>query len=231
MIKLLLIEDDINLGYIIKSSLEDIIGDYEVTLVYNGKEGLDILARENFDIIVSDVEMPQMNGIEMVSIIRQSDLDIPIIFASAKTSPKDVTLGYNMGVNNYIKKPFIPEELDAHIKALLKLSGRVKNDVEEKKNVYNIGEYIFDSALYCLEYNNERQSLTSRETGILKLLCDNKGKVVKRDEILHKYWGTNDFFVSRSLDVFISKMRKYLSKDPRIGIKTIKGIGLILDWK
>lgn len=226
MIKLLLVEDDINLGYIIKGSLEEIVGGYKIILAQNGEDGLKAWKEHNPDIIVSDVEMPVMSGLEMVRIIRQSDVETPIIFASARNSSKDVTSGYNSGVNNYIKKPFLPDELDAHVKALMNLKNSTKTKSVNK--AYNLGLYCFDPERYSLEYNSQKQLLTSRESGILQMLCENKSEVVKRDDILLKFWGTNDFFTSRSLDVFISKMRRYLSNDPSISIKTIKGVGLIL---
>lgn len=228
MIKLLLIEDDVNLCYILKSSLEELIGDYEVTTASNGEEGLQILA-SNYtpDIIVSDVDMPVLNGLDMVKHIRKSNTEIPIIFATAKKTSNDVTAGYDSGVDNYIKKPFLPEELNAHIKALL----RIKNNqiIKPKEEACRIGKYIFDPKLYYLEYESEKQNLTSREAQLLTLLYDNKGQVVLREDILNKFWGTNDYFTSRSLDVFISKMRRYLSEDRTVSIKNIKGVGLILE--
>lgn len=228
MIKLLLIEDDINLCYILKSSLEELIGDYEVTTASNGEEGLQILA-SNYtpDIIVSDVDMPVLNGLDMVKQIRKSNVDILIIFTTAKNTAKDVTLGYESGVDNYIKKPFLPEELDAHIKALLRL--KQNTIIELKEQAAKIGSYIFEPELYYLEYDSKKQRLTSRESQILKLLYDNKGQIVLREDILNKFWGTNDYFTSRSLDVFISKMRRYLSEDRTVSIKNIKGVGLILE--
>ncbi|WP_080903481.1 response regulator transcription factor [Parabacteroides sp. Marseille-P3160] len=227
MIKLLLIEDDINLGYIIKSSLEEIIGGYEVVTASNGEEGLEDLKEYSPDLIVSDIDMPVLNGLEMVRKIRQTDQQIPIVFATGKTSSKDVTIGYEAGVNNYIKKPFLPEELDAHIKALLQYAqGKRTKPVQE---VYNLGRFEFTPKLYLLKHDDMKQNLTARESQILEELCKRKGEVVLREELLKKFWGTDDYFTSRSLDVFISKMRKYLSGDSTVSIKNIKGVGLILE--
>lgn len=226
-IKLLLIEDDVNLAYIIKSSFEEIIGGYEVVICSNGKDGLCMLSHFNPDIIVSDIDMPILDGTEMVREIRRLDVDIPIIFATGKGSSKDVKMGYDVGVNNYIKKPFLPEELDAHIRALIQLK---ENQISKRKEkIYRIGKYNFDPKHYFLSYDSVRQNLTSRESQILVLLCDNMGEVVLREDILFKFWGNSDYFTSRSLDVFISKMRRYLSKDDSISIKNIKGVGLILE--
>jgi DNA-binding response OmpR family regulator len=228
MIKLLLIEDEANLGYIIKSSLEEVIGDYEVSLAVNGEEGLSLFNSFGPDIIVSDIEMPVLNGLETIKKIRETDTDIPVIFATGKTTSGDVTKGYDVGGNNYIKKPFMPEELDAHIKALINL--RTNGKTRAKNSLQKIGQYVFDPKNFFLVYGDERQILTIRESQILELLLENKGEIVKRDEILSKFWEIKDFYTSRSLDVFISKMRKYLSKDPSIRITNAKGIGLILDF-
>jgi DNA-binding response OmpR family regulator len=228
MIKLLLIEDDANLGYIIKNNLEDIIGGYEVSLAENGEQGLSLMKSFCPDIIVSDIEMPVLNGLETVKKIRETDKDIPVIFATGKTSAKDVTTGFDAGVNNYIKKPFLPEELDAHIQALIHL--RNSHKTQTKNPLHPIGKYVFDPKNYALTYHSERKILTVKESQILELLLENKGEIVKRDDILFKFWETNDFFSSRSLDVFISKIRKYLSEDKSIHLTNAKGIGLILDF-
>ena len=228
-IKLLLVEDDINLGYIIKSSLEDIFEDYEVNLVSNGEEGLEQLKTFTPDVIVSDIEMPVLNGLEMVKIIRQSNLDLPIIFATGKISSKDVIRGYEVGADNYIKKPFMPEELDAHIKTLIniKSNGRLRL----KNAICKIGKYTFDPKNFTLTYNDsEKRILTAKETQILILLSEHKGEIVKRDDILKTFWPESDFFTSRSLDVFITKLRSYLSQDPSVSIKNIKKAGLMLNF-
>ena len=129
MIRLLLVEDDTNLSYIIQGGLEDMIGDYAVTIAYNGKEGLETYRQIKPDVIVADIEMPVMDGYEMVRRIRMTDQETPIIFSSARVSPKDVVKGYELGVNNYVKKPFLPEELDAHIRALLRMKlGNAERD-------------------------------------------------------------------------------------------------------
>lgn len=226
MIKVLLVEDDENLNYIIKGSLEDMIGGYNVMPVLNGKEGLKAWKEFKPDIIVSDVEMPLMDGNEMVQIIRETDGDTPIVFATAKGSPKDVTIGYHSGVNNYIKKPFLPEELDAHIQALLKLKNGVRS--RNEKNIFTLGNYHFDAERLVLQFDSKQWNLTAREAQILQLLCENRGEIVKRDDILENIWGTSDFYTSRSLDVFIKKLRTYLSADPSISIRTVKCVGLIL---
>ena len=228
-IKLLLIEDDVNLGYILKSGMEDVVGEYEVDIALNGEEGLEHLKSFNPDVIVSDIEMPVLNGLEMVKKIRQTNSDLPVIFATGKNTSKDVTAGYKVGADNYIKKPFTSEELDAHIKTLINLKSNRR--LRLKNAIHKMGKYTFDPKNFTLTYNNaEKMELTSRESQILELLSEHQGEVVKRKDIIETFWGEKaDFiFASRSLDVFISKLRGYLSKDPSISIKNVKPVGLIL---
>ena len=228
MIRLLLVEDDTNLSYIIQAALEDMIGDYEVTTANNGKEGLDKYREIRPDIIVADIEMPVMDGYEMVRRIRETDKETSIIFSSARVSPKDVVKGYELGVNNYVKKPFLPEELDAHIHALLRM--KQGGTEKEMSPTLTIGGYTLDPAQATLRHlSGSAQLLTPRETGILELLFNKPGEVVRREVILDKFWNTeNDYFASRSLDVFVNKLRKLFIQDETVCIKTIKGIGLML---
>ncbi|MCD8029825.1 MAG: response regulator transcription factor [Bacteroides sp.] len=230
MIKLLLVEDDPNLSYIIQGGLEDVIGGYEVITASNGKEGLQMWKEHAPDIIISDIEMPVMDGYQMVERIRQTDTDTPILLASARISPKDVTAGYRIGANNYIKKPFIPEELDAHIQGVLKLKNNISS--RNESNLLKIGEYTLDADHASLRHTSGTVvTLTSREAEVLRTLCQNKGQIVRREAILEKFWNTegNDYFASRSLDVFISKLRKKLADDPRVEIKVIKGVGICVN--
>ncbi len=228
MIKLLLVEDDANLCYMVKSSLEDLIGGYEVLVAANGKEGLDAWKEHKPDIIVADIEMPVMDGREMVSKIREIDGDTPILFASARITPKDVIEGYQLGANNYIKKPFIPEEMDAHIRGLLNIKDGVRS--KNQSRTYAIGSYQLDAAHSLLKNAAGKvKTLTVREAGILELLCENKGEVIRREAILSRFWAVEeDFFASRSLDVFITKLRKLFADDPSVEIQTVRGVGLML---
>lgn len=229
MIKLLLVEDDANLNYIIQGGLEDMIGGYEVQTASNGEEGIHLWREWEPDVIVSDIEMPVMDGYEMVRRIRKVDGIIPILFTSGRVSPKDVVKGYELGVNNYIKKPFLAEELNAHITALLRLTNGIRScDVS---SVYAIGYlYEFDAGQAILrQKNGEEKTLTEREAHLMRMLCEHKGEVVKREMILSQLWNTDDdYFASRSLDVFVSRLRKLLSEDDSVQIKTVKGVGLVL---
>ena len=229
MIKLLLVEDDANLNYIIQGGLEDMIGGYEVQTASNGEEGIHLWREWKPDVIVSDIEMPAMDGYEMVKRIRKVDGVIPILFTSGRVSPKDVVKGYELGVNNYTKKPFLAEELNAHITALLRLTNGIRScDVS---SVYAIGYlYEFDAGQAILrQKNGEEKTLTEREAHLMRMLCEHKGEVVKREMILSQLWNTDDdYFASRSLDVFVSRLRKLLSEDDSVQIETVKGVGLVL---
>lgn len=229
MIKLLLVEDDTNLSYIVQIGLQDIIGGYEVITAFNGKEGLEAWREHHPDIIISDIDMPVMDGFEIVRLIRETDGDTPILFASALTSPKDVRKGYDIGVNNYVKKPFIPDELDAHLHAILKMKEGTKS--RDESGICRFGKYALDAKQGFL-LNNEsgnKTTLTVREAQVLQLLAQNKGEVVNRETILSNFWNTDDdYFASRSLDVFITKLRKLFANDPQIDIVTKRGIGLCL---
>ena len=229
MIKLLLVEDDESLAYIEKTGLEDIIGGYEVSTACNGKEGVKMWEQTHPDVIISDIDMPVMNGFEMVERIRETDGDVIIIFTSALTSPNDVKAGYRLGINNYVKKPFVPEELDAQIQALMKMRGGAKTHKETSH--YKIGKYTLDADHATLrnDETNASQTMTQREAQILAILADNKNNVVRREAILSRFWNTeDDYFASRSLDVFVNKLRKILSDDPHINLKTVRGVGLQL---
>lgn len=232
MIKILIVEDDPVLLYILQSGLQEVIGGYEVITATNGAEGLKAWETHHPDIILSDVDMPVMNGYDMVERIREIDGDTPILFASALNSPKDVTKGYKMGVNNYVKKPFAPDELDAHIKALLKMKegGKIRCET----GCCRMGKYLLDTKHGTLrnEETGEIKVLSIREAQIIQLLYENRNETVKRSAFLSRFWDTeDDFFASRSLDVFITKIRKYLEDEPRIEIKTVRGVGhmMLLD--
>jgi DNA-binding response OmpR family regulator len=224
-IKLLFVEDDASFAYIVKGSLE-LTGIYEVETASNGKDGLEAYRNFNPDVIVADIEMPVMDGMEMVAQIRKTDELIPILFATGYTNARHVIAGYKLNVDNFIKKPFLPEELDAHIQAVLKRSRMLPN-INSTDNIY-IGDYVFNTDKQYLQNKDKKQKLTARATKILFMLYENKGNVVRRDEILKELWGTNDFFTSRSLDVYINSLRKYLSYDKKIIIETIRGKGLVL---
>lgn len=232
IIKLLLVEDDANLCYIIQGGLEDMIGGYQVLTASNGEEGLDVWKAQQPDVIVADIEMPVMDGYEMVRRIREQDEHVPILFTSGRVSPKDVVKGYELGVNNYVKKPFLAEELHAHITALLKLTRGVSAQKEVRE--VPIGKlFSFDTVRgVWKQKGGEERILTVREADLLRMLCEHKGQVVRREVILSRLWNTEeDYFASRSLDVFVSRLRKLLAADDTVELRTVKGVGLMLEEK
>ncbi len=229
-IRLLLVEDDANLSYIISSSLQELIGGYDIITASNGAEGLEAWNQHHPDVIIADIDMPVMNGFQMVEKIRETDGDTLIFFTSALTSPEDVSHGYRLGVNNYLKKPFVPEELDASIKALLKLKRgeRAYNETQQM----HIGSYTFDARTNTLQAaDGSEEHLTETEGKILRLLIENQGEIVSRDALMYRIWGNTDYYVSRSLDVFVRKLRVHLAADPKIELATVRGQGLKLEVK
>jgi len=228
IIKLLLVEDDDDFRSIIKDCLE-ITGDYEITEAHNGLEGFNAFKDLPFDIIVTDIDMPRLTGIEMVELIRKENANILILVASGLTKPENIHEAFNKGIDNYIKKPYTSEELNFHIKALLKLAYSNNRDMKEEVGIFQIGSYLFDIENRRLKHKQKTISLSKREVQLLYMLYKSKGKLVLRKDILMKYWGSEDDpFHSRSLDVFINKMRKYLKEDKSVSIVTLRGDGLKL---
>jgi DNA-binding response OmpR family regulator len=217
-IKVLLAEDEASLGMIVRESLES--RDFIVDHAENGEQALDLYKTNKPDILVLDVMMPKKDGFTLAKEIRESNKNIPIIFLTAKSQTSDVLEGFNLGGNDYLKKPFSMEELIVRIKALL-------NRIELKTNLelIKIGNYIFNFTKQTLEFDNTKENLTHREAELLFHLQQNKNQVLDRTFILNKLWGNDDFFNARSMDVFISKLRKKLKKDENIQILNIRGFG------
>jgi DNA-binding response OmpR family regulator len=217
-IKVLLAEDEASLGMIVKESLET--RDFIVFHAENGEDALKIYQKEKPDILVLDVMMPKKDGFTLAKEIRQENKRIPIIFLTAKSQTSDVLEGFNHGGNDYLKKPFSMEELIIRIKSLL-------NRIELKSNIENIkiGAYSFNLTKQILELETISEQLTHREAQLLFYLYEKKNQVLDRTFILNKLWGNDDFFNARSMDVFISKLRKKLKKDENIKIINIRGFG------
>jgi DNA-binding response OmpR family regulator len=217
-IKVLLAEDEASLGMIVKESLET--RNFTVFHAENGEEAFDSYRKENPDVLVLDVMMPKKDGFTLAKEIRLENKKIPIIFLTAKSQTSDVLEGFNHGGNDYLKKPFSMEELIVRIKSLL-------NRIETKTNVdaIKIGNYSFNLTKQTLESSLEIQQLTHREAQLLFHLFEKKNEILDRTFILNKLWGNDDFFNARSMDVFISKLRKKLKKDRNIKIINIRGFG------
>lgn len=220
--KLLLVEDDSTLGYILKEYLE--MKDFSVTWAKNGLEGLVKFKEQPVDLCIVDVMMPEMDGFTMAERIRQQGSDVPLLFLTAKSLKVDVLKGFSLGADDYIIKPVEEEELVARINAIL----RRKEHPSEQQEIFEVGSYAFDSKNQRLTYQAEEKYLTERESQLLRLLCLNKGNLLSRQYVLKNIWGKSDYFNRRSMDVFISKLRKYLAKDERIQITNVHGSGFIL---
>ncbi|MEM8847641.1 MAG: response regulator transcription factor [Bacteroidota bacterium] len=216
-IKILLAEDEPSLGQIVKESLET--RNFEVILCEDGANAYESYLETKPELLVLDVMMPKKDGFTLVEEIRQKDADIPIIFLTAKSQTKDVVHGFQMGGNDYLKKPFSMEELIVRIHALLNRSRK------QQKEHIKIGKFKFDYTKQLLIFDEDMQSLTHREAELLHHLIQKQNDVLDRSEILKKLWGDDDFFNARSMDVFITKLRKKLKKDENIQIINIRGLG------
>ncbi len=217
-IKILLAEDEPALGQIVKESLET--RDFEVLFCQNGEEAYHTYQKEKPELLVLDVMMPKKDGFTLAKEIRSQDAHIPIIFLTAKSQTKDVVEGFEHGGNDYLKKPFSMEELIVRIHALL---DRVK--LKKNNQSISIGAYQFNYTKQLLSINGEELLLTHREAELLYHLAEKRNEVLDRSMILKKIWGDDDFFNARSMDVFISKLRKKLQKDSAIQILNIRGFG------
>jgi DNA-binding response OmpR family regulator len=176
--------------------------------------------------------MPKMDGFTLASLIRKKDNQIPIIFLTAKSLKEDRLKGFQQGCDDYITKPFSTEELNLRIKAILRRCSRnLLSDHEKTDEVFNIGKFVFDATNLILQSDFGVQTLTLKESNLLKLLCLNKNKILTRDHALKTVWGENDYFIGRSMDVFITRLRKYLKDDPSVAISNIHGIGFKLEVK
>lgn len=218
-IHVLLVEDEKTLSMIIKDTLEE--QGFLISIAFNGEEGLRTFYTQKPDVVVADVMMPRMDGFEMVRRIRQTDRKTPVLFLTARSGINDVVEGFELGANDYLKKPFSMQELIIRIKALLHKAFVNK----EQTNLFEIGDYLFNAVSQQLSYAGTSQELSHRESEILRRLCEHRNEVVNTQSILLELWGDDSFFNSRSLHVFITKLRHKLSKDERIRIVNVRGIG------
>lgn len=221
-----LVEDDLSFGAVLKSYLE--LNDYEVTWVDNGKYAMDKFRSGTYHICILDVMLPNIDGFTIGTEIRKTDKDIPMVFLTAKTLKEDILKGYNVGADDYVTKPFDTEVLLCKIEAIIK---RQSAQPVSDEVVFTIGSYTFDSKLRYITRGDEKQKLSPKESDLLKLLCQNKNELLSRETALRKIWGEDGYFTARSMDVFITKLRKYLKDDPNIEIKNIHGSGFLLEVK
>ncbi len=219
--KILLAEDDKNLGFVIQDYL--LQNGFQAVLCENGKQALEIFTETRFDLCILDVMMPKMDGFTLAEKIKTANNRMPIIFLTAKEMKQDKLTGFALGADDYITKPFDVDELIARINAILK---RTETTGQTSDTDYaKIGQYEFDYENRLLKFGDEEQHLTKREADLLKYLSEHRNTTIPRENLLLNIWGTDDYFAGRSMDVFISKIRKYLKKDPAISITNIHGVG------
>ncbi|MDX1700553.1 MAG: response regulator transcription factor [Melioribacteraceae bacterium] len=222
--KILLVEDDINLGTILSEFL--LLKNFEIDLSKNGEEGIEKFKNGDYDLCLLDVMMPKKDGFTLAKEIRQFNKHIPIIFLTAKSLQNDKIEGLKIGADDYITKPFNTEELLLRINAILK---RYNSENSFTKSlIYKIGKYTFDYKKRELKIKRSVQTLTFKEAELLKLLCENKNNVLRRDLALTKIWNDENYFTSRSMDVYITKLRNHLKNDRGIIIENIHGVGFKL---
>lgn len=220
--RILLVEDDDTLRFIIKDNLEN--RQYEVHAAEDGEKALDFFKNHAYDIILLDVMLPKIDGFQVAQTIRKSNLHVPIIFLTARSMTEDRINGLLIGGDDYISKPFSMEELHLKIKVFLRRS-KAQAVSELNQKTFKIGNYFFSPEELTLSLEGIVRNLTLKEAELITFFSENKNKVLSRSEILIKVWGSNDYFLGRSLDVFISRLRKYFGDDPNIKINNLHGIG------
>ncbi len=220
--KILYVEDDLTLSFVTRDNLE--LHGYTVDFTDNGLDALKMFDENRYDLCILDVMLPKMDGYALAERIRSVNQEIPIIFLTAKSTKEDKIYGLRLGADDYITKPFSIEELVLKIEVFLKRSGR-KPAREAGRGSCDFGHFRFDMANHRLESPEGKRQLTHREAELMKVLCLNRDTIVKRDDLLMKVWGDDHYFASRSLDVFISRLRKYLKSDPSVKIENIHNVG------
>lgn len=224
---ILYVEDDKTLGFVTKENLEQ--EGYIVTHCVNGVDAMEVFNNNTFDLCVLDIMLPQMDGFTLAEHIREKNEHVPIIFLSAKSLSEDKIKGFKLGGDDYITKPFSIEELILKIQVFLKRNLITKEKQVEKE--YQLGKFKFLYKDLLLRLDTNRRTLTQREADLLLFFAQNQNSILKRSEILVRVWGRDDYFLGRSLDVFISRLRKYLKDDPNLELENIHGVGFRLNTR
>ncbi|MFM2135496.1 MAG: hypothetical protein RL021_896 [Bacteroidota bacterium] len=222
--KVLLAEDDPNFGSVLKNYLE--LNDYQVTLCSDGNDAYDRFVTGSYDLCLLDVMMPKKDGFTLAKEIREKDSGVPIIFLTAKTMKEDMLSGFQVGADDYITKPFDSEVLIYKIKAILKRSNERGHDMTQKE--FQVGKFHFNYDLRSISDGGNAQKLSPKEADLLRLLCIFKNELLPRQKALLDIWGDDNYFNARSMDVFITKLRKYLKEDPKLDIINVHGKGFRL---
>jgi DNA-binding response OmpR family regulator len=220
MMDLLLVEDDIDLQKVLAQYLE--LSGFHVYTANHGKHGLKVFQENHVDLCILDVMMPVMDGLTLAGEIRKLDAAMPVVFLTARNQKEDRLKGLKIGADDYITKPFEAEELVLRLNNILKRAGK------EEASSDRIGRLHIQYGKLLIEDGINSYNLTPRESDLLKYLIENRNRVVKREQILEDLWGQNDYFLGRSMDVFISRLRKYLQTEPSVSLETKRGVGFIL---
>lgn len=221
--KLLIVEDDPNLGFLLQKLLES--RQLDVRLCQDGESGLSAFHQDNYDLCMLDIMLPKMDGFKLAKAIRQRNSKVPLLFLTARTLKSDQLEGYKAGGDDYICKPFDEEILLCKIEALLR---RNKDSFAPLPTLINLGAIEFDYTKQLLKVDGKEKRITPRENELLYLLCLQRNQILKREDALKQIWGENDYFLGRSLDVFISKLRRYLKSASDISIENVFGVGFML---
>ena len=221
-VRIYLVEDDLSFGSVLKSYLE--LNDYNVEWVDDGKYAVEHFRKGVFDICILDVMLPHVDGFTIATEIRKMNPAVPVIFLTAKKLKEDVLKGYGAGGDDYVTKPFDTDILLAKIRAIIQ-----RRDLKGgTKDIYEIGRFIFNSRLRTLNFGEQEVKLSPKESQLLEMLANNPNSLISREMALKKIWGSDDYFTARSMDVYVTKLRKYLSEDPNLIIKNIHGAGFQL---
>jgi len=223
--KIFLVEDDLNFGAVLKAYLE--LNDFEVVLVSDGARARTVFKPKECNLCVLDIMLPNLDGYELASFIRATDSQVPFVFLTAKSLKEDVVKGFDLGADDYITKPFDSEVLLLKIKAILRRNDRNATPILTETKI-NIASYTFDTSARTLSKGDLQYKLSPKEAELLELLWKNNNRVLSKDKALEKIWGDSNYFTARSMDVYISKLRKYLADDTRVEIITVHSSGFIL---
>lgn len=225
--KILLVEDDTNLGFLLLEFLES--NGLDVKLYRDGESAYNGFTASKFDFCILDVMLPKLDGFSLAEKIREQNKKIPIIFLTARSIKEDKIRGFKIGIDDYITKPFDEDELLLRIESILHRVNQNEDITHSNKPIYKLGRFVFDVNNQTLKLGNEQKRLTSKESKILSILSKSRNNIIPREEIMLEVWGETDYFIGRSLDVFISKLRRHLKSEPKIKIETIPTVGIILN--
>lgn len=225
--KILIVEDDLNLGFLLVDFLQG--EGYDVKLCKDGMSGLQTIENQYFDICLLDVMMPKLDGFAVAKTLRKKGVETPFIFLTAKSLKEDKLNGYAIGAEDYITKPFDEEELLCKIKVIIRRQS--EDPLKDTPSNFKLGKYSFDFCRQELSFGEDVHRLTEKENEVLRLLCINQNKILRRDEAVAAIYGKEDYFLGRSFDVYISRLRKLLKKDPTLEIENVYKVGFILNVK